>query len=179
MKGLRQNILDFEILQTGNPKTMVFLDSSDYKDEQPDKPLLEVTFPGYNKYFIVNVKARSVNTFNSNTLGLTDLLNNDEMVDLPDGLYKLRYKICPYTTNFKDKVYFRTTLLEAKLGRFYNKLLTTDCSKSEDKTIGQSLTEINMLLAGIPLVASVSAEKAQAFYTLANSLVDKMDKCCN
>jgi hypothetical protein len=54
MLGLHTNILDFEVLETGNLKTIVFVDSSQYMEE-PDRPLLEVILPGHTKFFLVNV----------------------------------------------------------------------------------------------------------------------------
>lgn len=179
MKGLRQNIIDFEIIATGNSKTLVFIDSSDYIVDSPERPLLEVTLPGYNKYFLVNIVARQVNTLNSNTIGLTDLLNNDCLVDLPDGVYKLKYKICPYTSNYKTKLVFRTTLLEDKLKVLYDQIDGSDCSKKTDREISQVLTEVNMLIAGAQAVVEKNEKKANDFYRLANTLIDNLTKCCN
>lgn len=181
MKGLRENIIDFEILRTGNPKTMVFVDSSDYIGE-PDRPLLEVIFPGYNKFFLVNVVARQVNTFNSNTLGFTDLLNSDCLVDLPDGVYRLKYKICPYTVNYKVKNIFRSVLLEDKLKYIYDKLEASACSIKEDKKILSDIAEIHMLLEGCHYIVESNQKKATEFYALASNIthntIKKLDKTC-
>lgn len=178
MKGLKQHILDFEVIPTGNPKTLVFIDSSEYYTE-PEKPLLEVTLPGYTKYFLVNVIARQVNTFNSNTIGLTELLNGDALVSLPDGAYHFRYKVCPYTVLHKDKVVFRTTLIENKLSDVYNQLEATDCSKKNDQEILNSLVEIHALIEGAKAVVCKNEKKANDFYSLANTLVDKINnKLC-
>jgi hypothetical protein len=65
--GISKSILDFEVLETGNELTLVIIDSSQYI-EYPERPLLEITLPGFNKYVLVNFIASSVNTFNSNTL---------------------------------------------------------------------------------------------------------------
>jgi hypothetical protein len=178
MKGLRKHILDFEIIPSGNPKTLVFIDSSDYFAE-PEKPLLEITLPGYTKYFLVNIAARKVNTFNSNTIGLTELLNEGELVELPDGIYKFRYKVCPYDKVFKDKKSFRTTLIEKKLAEAYDKLDASDCSHQSDKDLQNSIVEIHALIEGAKIVVNKSEKKASSFYQLANSLLDKIvNKLC-
>jgi hypothetical protein len=179
MKGLKKHILDFEIVPTGNPKTLVFIDSSDYYIE-PEKPLLEITLPGYNKYFLVNVVARKVNTFNSNTIGLTDLINDNCLIDLPDGSYHLRYKICPYNLLYIDKKFFRTTMLEQKLIDLYDKIDGTDCSTKEDKVKSQDLIEIHTLIEGAKSIVNKNEKKANSFYQIASKLVDKLsDSVCN
>lgn len=178
MKGLKQHILDFEIVATGNPKTLVFIDASEYYT-QPERPLLEVTLPGYEKYFLVNIAARQVNTFNSNTIGLSELLNNGNIVNLPDGAYHFRFKVCPYEYAFKDKVYFRTTLIEQRLSEVYEKLETTDCSKTQDGAIMRDIVEIHALIEGAKAVVCKNEKKANEFYQLASKLIDSvLQKLC-
>jgi hypothetical protein len=182
MKGLKQHIIDFEVIPTGNPKTLVFIDSSEYYKE-PERPLLEITLPGYNKYFLVNVIASKVNTFNSNTIGLTEALNGGKLVDLPDGAYRLRFKVCPYEFLFKDKIFFRTTLIEQKLSSLYDQIEATDCSKKNDEAILSDLVEIHALIEGAKAVACRNEKKANDFYKLATALIDrilnKLCKTCN
>lgn len=178
MKGTRRQILDFEIIPTGNPKTLVFIDSSSYFSE-PEKPLLEVTLPGYSKYFLLNVVARKVNTFNSNTIGLTSLLNDGELIDLPDGIYSFRYKICPYDLAYIDKKFFRTTLIEFKLADLYDKIEKEDCTVREDIVLQQQLAEVVVLIEGAKALANKNEKKANKFYQLADSLISKLldDSC--
>jgi hypothetical protein len=178
MKGLKQHIINFEIIPTGNSKTLIFIDSSDYFTE-PEKPLLEITLPGYDKYFLVNIVPRKVNTFNSNSIGLTEILNNGKIVDLPDGAYHFRFKVCPYESVFKDKVYFRTTLIEEKLSEIYNSLEDDDCCLKKDKELLHEIVEIHSLIEGAKSVVHKNEKKANAFYKLASSLVDKvLSKFC-
>jgi len=179
MKGFRQHILDFEIIPTGNPKTLVFIDSSDYFRE-PEKPLLEVTLPGYNKYFLVNVVARKVNTFNSNTIGLTEILNKEYLVDLPDGVYTFKYKICPYENAYIVKKYFRTTLIEKELNDLYLQLESTDCSTKEDRIKSYSLVEIHTCITGAQAVVEKDEKKANSFYQTAQRLINELKEgICN
>jgi hypothetical protein len=181
MQGLRQHNLDFEIISTGNPKTLVFIDASTYF-ATPEKPLLEITLPGYNKYFLANVVASKVNTFNSNTIGLTRVLNESELTELPDGIYRFRYKICPYDEVFIDKKYFRTTQIENKLAELYGKLEASDCSATDDKSLLMELAEVHALIEGAKgvRVGCITDRKANSFYQLALALVEKLtNKLCN
>jgi hypothetical protein len=184
MLGIHRNRLDFEILETGNPKTLVFLDSSEYVGN-PDRPLLEVYLPGFNKYLLTNVVANQVNTFNSNTLGLNNALDINFLQDLPDGVWSFRYKICPYDLIFIDKKHMRITQLMGKLGFLYNELELDGCScpTKTDAYIQQQLTRIHTLIAGAKGVVNIDSVKAFRFYNLANQLVDsllkKFCKNCN
>jgi hypothetical protein len=179
MKGFRQHILDFEIIPTGNPKTLVFLDSSDYFRE-PEKPLLEVTLPGYSKYFLVNIVARKLNTFNSNTLGLTELLNDDCLVDLPDGIYTYKYKICPYDETYKIKKFFRTTQIEKALNDLYDQIDNPENITPDERIFEYKLVEIHTGIAGAQAEAEKNEKKANSYYRIAQKLISELSEgICN
>lgn len=179
MKGFRQHILDFEIIPTGNPKTLVFLDSSDYFRE-PEKPLLEITLPGYSKYFLLNIVARKLNTFNSNTIGLTELLNDDCLVDLPDGIYTYKYKICPYDETYKIKKFFRTTLIEKELDDLYLQIENPENLTPDERIFEYKLVEIHSGIAGAQGVVEKDEKKANSFYKVAQKLINELKEgICN
>lgn len=180
MKGFRQHILDFEIIPTGNPKTLVFLDSSDYFRE-PERPLLEITLPGYSKYFLVNIVARKLNTFNSNTIGFTELLNQDCLVDLPDGIYTFKYKICPYDETYIIKKVFRTTLIEQELDDLYLQIENPENITPDERVFEYKLVEIHSGIAGAKAAAKKGDDrKANSFYNVAQKLIDELKEgICN
>lgn len=142
-KGVHQNILDFEILETGNVKTLVFVDSSEYY-ENPEKPLLEVILPGLTKYLLVNIIPRKVNTFTSNTLNITPaILNECDLIDLPDGVYNFKYKICPYQYVNRVKTFLRVTSLLCRLNIVLDTLNFADCNEDDLK---REITDIFILI---------------------------------
>lgn len=176
--GLHKSILDFEILETGNTKTLVFVDSSQY-DGEPDRPLVEVTLPGYTKYFLANVTAKQVNTFNSSTLGWNQVLVESKLVDLPDGIWKFKYKICPYKYIYKVKYHMRVTQLLKKLELLFNEIELTDCSSKDDDELQKIIGKIYILIEGAKSVVNKDTNKAYEWYQLANKLVEKqLDKFC-
>lgn len=181
MIGLRENIIDFEVFPTANPKTLVFVDSSSYIS-QPDSPRIQIQFPGFNTFFFAPVIPRQVNTFNSNTLGYTDFLNGDGPLDLPDGVYTIRYEICPYQSLYAVKNICRTQLIESQLRFVYEKIEASDCSRRHDKKILASLAEIHMLITGCQYIANSDPRKATEFYALADRmlrrLIKDLEKCC-
>lgn len=178
MPGLHENVLDFEILETGNLKTLVFVDSSTYIEE-PDRPLIEVTMPGYTKYFLANVAARTVNTFNSSTLGLNQVLVQSKLVDLPDGVWIIKYKICPYKYVYIIKKHLRITLLLTKLQSLYDQIDLSECGDKEDKDLQNALVNIHVLIEGAKAAVNKDSKKAQKYYQLADKLIQKaLDKFC-
>lgn len=167
--GIRKHQLEFDILDTGNIKTLVFADGSSYYG-QPDRPLLQVTLPGYNKYFVVNVVAGKINTFNSNTIGMTETLGSSDLADLPDGVWTLNYMICPYDKIYLQKYHLRTTTLESKLDMVYNDYDLSDCSVQEDEKIKADLVDI---MLGI---ASGKANARQGYVKKASEIYQRIDK---
>lgn len=185
MLGVHKNFLDFEILETGNTKTLVFADSSQYM-KPPDRPLLEIYLPGFNKNLLVNIVAGQINTFNSNTLGLGKSLDTTFLQDLPDGVYQFRYKICPYNLIFITKSRIRMTILINKLRSLMNQLdLAGDnCPEATDVQIQKQIIRVNILIQGADSAARKDdCTRASKFYQLAdkmiNDLSNKFCKNCN
>lgn len=178
MAGLHKHELNFEILETGNVKTLVWLDSSQYMEE-PERPLLEVILPGYTKYLLVNVEARRVNTFNSSTLGINEVLSQDCLVELPDGVWSFRYKICPYDKVFICKKYMRVAKLNEKLSSLHDKIDLADCDVKNNTELEKDLFKIYGLIEGAKVTVNLDHKKAQSYYQLADKLVQKqLDKIC-
>jgi hypothetical protein len=182
--GLRKNTLDFEIFPNSNPKTMLFVDASDYLEEHPERPLLEITPPGYSKYFLVNIVARKVNILNASNIGLNVTLKTSKLTDLIDGVYTLKYKVCPYDKAYIQKYHLRTTILECNMRKIYDFLDDAECDVKGDTKLRQEIVDIMLLIAkgkaeaeeGKPSRASDSYQKAQ---TKVNKLIDKLEGRCN
>ena len=173
MKGIHENILDFEILETGNIKTIVFVDSSQYM-ENPEKPILEIILPGTNKYVLVNISPRNVNTFTSNSLNLTPtLLNNNSLIDLPDGVYVFKYKICPYQYVNRVKTHLRVTNLVNDLNVLLD-YLNPDIDDDYDD-LKQEIVDIFVLIESAKASAILgNTNRASNKYQLADRAVRKI-----
>jgi hypothetical protein len=180
--GIRKHNLNFDILDTGNPRTLIFLDSSEYFEE-PDRPLLEVTLPGYTKYFLLNVAARKVNTFNSNTIGLTETLNSHNLVNLPDGLWTLKFKVCPYDKVYVQKYHLRTVTLENNIQKIFDFVELSDCDIEKDEKYQSAIIDIFILLEsakGHALKGNVkkASDQYQKLNTLVTDLLNKLSGSC-
>lgn len=178
MVGIHKHNLDFEILDTGNTKTLVFVDSSEYMEE-PEKPLLEVIMPGFNKYQLVNIIPKRVNTFNSSTLNINQVLHQECLIDLPDGLWQFKYKICPYKSVHVSKNYMRTAILQQKISYLEDRINLADCRSKEDEELKSELLNIYILVEGSKNLANRNGKKAASYYQLADKLVSKLlNKFC-
>jgi hypothetical protein len=178
MPGINKHILDHEIVSTGNTKTLVFVDSSQYM-ENPERPLLEVTMPGFNKYFLVNYVANRVTTFNSSTLGLNVVLNQAHLVDLPDGVWIIKQKICPYDYINITKKYMKVDQLMYKLSNLNEKLDMASSELKNSKILNDDLIRVYNLIEGAKLVVNLDSKKATKYYDLANSIVQSyLNKIC-
>lgn len=181
--GLKRHTLDFDILDTGNPKTLVFLDLSSYYTE-PDSPILQVTLPGHTKYNVVNIAARKINTFNSNTLGKTDSYNIRDIVALPDGVWTLTFRVCPYDEVYVQKYHLRTTILEQNLEKIFEHFKLLDCDVERDAQMRNDIVDILLAIeSGKANAKKGNAKKASQLYQKADSLVTKIldnlsETCC-
>lgn len=167
--GIKKNILSFELLEGTDPKTLLFLDTSHYMEE-PTRPLLEITMPGHNKYTLVNIVHRKVNVLNSTLVGLSQLVSSSELQPLPDGLWVMKYKICPYELVYVQKMHMRTTQLQCSLSKAFDLLDVAGCSDNE--VAKKQLVDIMLLSKYAEAEALLNnAEKATDAYGKASRML--------
>lgn len=174
MIGLSVYNIDFFILDNNNPKTIVILDQSSYLDT-PEKPVYSIKLPGYSTGVVIPYTINSINIINSNILGLTSAVCNDELNNLPDGLYEITQMVCPYDELYKTQLLLKTTQLECKYKKF---LLNLDCSNLNEKDI----IHIDILIQSAKAEAEYNnkekaIEKYQAAVLAVQQLIKKIN--CN
>ncbi len=87
--------LDFHILETGSPRIISIYDNSDWEYAEDLPSYLVIKIPGSKKDKTFSFKKEGINTLNSHNLGLSCLKGNcqeEEYVDLPDGIYTITVK---------------------------------------------------------------------------------------
>ena len=98
-----KNIINVDISDTLTPATLRVADASQYiLNTNPTNNILEVTPPGYDCAVIFNLTEYFNLVLNANNLNIAPS-NNNSVVFLPDGLYKIKYSIDPNLTNFVEK----------------------------------------------------------------------------
>lgn len=174
MNGLQTHTLDFEILPTSNTKSIIFLDSSKYFGN-PESPILNVYLPGFNKFFTVDIEFGRINTFNSNTIGLTSILESNCPVEFQDGVYTFDYRVCPYNHFSIEKTILRTVILDNQLKKIYTLINLDKC----DSLLKKDLLEIHILIESAKANAELGLNtKAIKEYSIAQkkvkSILDKL-----
>lgn len=180
--GIKRDYLSFEILPNLDSKTMLFLDTSDYKEE-PERPLLEVTLPGHTRYTLVNIIHNKVNVLNSNLTGYSKLLNVSHLVDLPDGVWTLKYKICPYDKIYVQKYHLRTNHLDCKMRQIHQFIQHSDCVIADDEKIKKEVVDLMLLIeTGKAEAEEGNAKRAGDLYQKAlkraTRLLEKLNGKC-
>ena len=107
-----KHILSLEVPDVANCKVFSIRDTSQYTKLLPiDCAELLITSPGFNKPALVQVTANFNLNLAACDLGLQTTNCNDENVDLPDGVYIIKYSVSP-----NDKSYLRT-LIDAAVSK--------------------------------------------------------------
>jgi hypothetical protein len=175
--------LSFNIIDTHDFKTLGIVDTSWYNpDIKIEESTIEILPPGYNKaaspYFMV----KALNIYNSNGLGISRASCNDELLDLPDGLWKVKYSICPNDKLFVERFFLKTDKLRCKYSQAFLSFDLTntgsDPLRSKDKMI--KLNEIEFYIQGaIAAANNQNAKLASDLYKKADKLVDKFGVECS
>lgn len=169
--------LSFDIIDTHDFKTIGIVDTSWYNpDITIESPTLEILPPGYvsavSPYFL----PKALNIFNSNAVGITKASCEEELVDLPDGIWKVKYSICPNDKLFIEKFFLKTDKLQC---RYAQAFLTLDFNLDFDDSLKKKkLEEIELFITGAIAAANDQNTKlASDLYQKASNLLDSFGSC--
>lgn len=179
---LNNTKLSFGVLDTHSCRTIAIFDSSYYNPLQVlSNYTLQVVTP-FNSdpadAVQLNYYKGGVIILNSNTLGITNVLDLDNLQDLPDGLYTAKISICPEEQFYYEKSWFRTCQLECKYNKALLKLDISECSTCFDKDKLAQLQRANIYIQGIKAnVEDCNIKQAQKLYTAANKILTNIIEC--
>lgn len=125
--------IDFDVLETNNPKKLMVGDTSSNWLTAQDKPAyLYITMPGSKKEKVFTFDKGSLTVFNSNNLGLSNPsgCKKDDYLDLPDGLYKLKLQ-SQIEEVFVDKYYLKTDIMEKEIAKAIVKFALNKSTNNE------------------------------------------------
>lgn len=175
--GIDSYKIDFAVLESNNPKTLIILDQSYYL-EDIEKPLLQITPPGFTGRIELEYTPNSIIVLNSDSLGLTEDCDYEDLADLPDGVYVIRMAVCPYDELYAKRCYLKTTRLDCM---YENLLLTVDvdCMFDSQKT-KNDIVDIDILIRSAKAEANrCNIEAATAKYRAAFKKLEKINKKLN
>ena len=161
-------ILDIQVVPTYNTYTISIQDISTYVGT-PSSPTIRIVAPGVDVSlpFVIN----SINTFNSTTLGLTAV--GVTTTSIPDGIYYLTYSIAPASSNYVNRTFMRTDLIQEKFDNAFMKLDMIQCDKAIKIQSTVTLNTIYYFIQGSIAAANNSA------ITVANKLYIQADNMLN
>ncbi len=166
--------LSFNVIDTHNFKTLGIVDTSWYNpDITVETPTLEVYPPGFayaaSPYFMI----KALNIYNSNGLGLTKASCEEELIDLPDGLWKVKYSICPNDKLFIERFFLKTDKLQCKYTQAFLNLDLSAVDSDTELKKRRNLEDIELFIQG-----AISASNNQNA-KLASDLYKKADTMLN
>ncbi len=176
--GISEYIIDFRILQTNDAKSIALLDQSVYLTT-PEKPLLEVIIPGYTGGVSFPYVPNTIIVITSDTLKLTYSADQGLTTDLPDGVYQIIMKVCPYDELFNKKCYLKTTKLKLD---YQTLLLNLDifCNCSDEIKLKNDIIDIDILIQSAEAEADIcNIEKAISKYQSAVKKLNSINKRLN
>lgn len=169
--------LSFDIIDTHDFKTLGIVDTSWYNELiTVEDATIEIIAPGYTYAASPFFMIKALNVYNSNGLGITDP-SCGEQVDLPDGLWKVKFSICPNDKLFIEKFFLRTDKIQCRYTQAFLSL-NLGSNSEQSKAKRDQLREIDLYITGaIAAANNQDAKLANDLYQKADRLLDKFGVC--
>lgn len=168
---MTEPILDLLLIDTHNSTSMGISDFSQYPSNfNIVSPSLEITAPGFAPVNI-SFEPNSINIYTSQNMGIT--CSGEQNVELPDGLYNVKYTISPAYKYFVERSFIRVDKLQEKFDTAFMKLDILQCDGPLRKQREEELSTINFYIQGSIAAANKCAGD------LSIKLYKKADKMLN
>lgn len=139
-------ILDLLLIDTHNGMSLGISDFSQYPiGFSIVSPSLEITAPGFSPVNIA-FEPKSMNIYTSENIGI--VCTGQQNVELPDGIYKVKYTISPAYTYFVERSFIRVDILQEKFDTAFMKLDIFQCDGIIRKQREEELDTINFYIQG-------------------------------
>lgn len=179
---MANHVLSLEVPNVSNSCILKVVDTSVYSDIIPILcPKLNITVPGFSTSVELDFIPGSAKTINACDLELQTQDCGDSYVDIPDGVYIIRYSVSPNESVYVEYNYLRVT----QALNLYNKILCTldiaNCEPSiQVKNKLEELRMIKMYLdaAKAKVEYCLEPQKGMIIYNYALKLLNKLN-CIN
>lgn len=151
--GFDTYTIDFAILEDNDPKTITLFDKSTYIGT-PELPLVQVTMPGFTGHVNFAYIPSTVISITSDSLNLTYNSSLGATADLPDGVYQIALKNCPYDEFFLNKCYLKTSQFNRSFECFLRSMDNCSCCK-DDQKIKEEIIDIEILILSAKAEVSI------------------------
>lgn len=168
--------LDLYFPNTHDLKTLVIVDTSSYPTNfSVINPTIEITPPSFLQKNLV-FHTNSFNIFNSNTLELS--CGTCERVDLPDGIWEIKYSVAPAYDNYVERTFLRVDILKASMEELFMHTEITECNADIKDEKLDAINQIEVYIEG----AIAAANKcnnilAMKLYRVAERMIKNLKSC--
>lgn len=179
---MANHVLSLEVPTVMNPCILTVMDTSVYTDLIPVVcETLNVTVPGFQYSVQMDVSAGFIKNITACDLNLQTENCGTEYVDIPDGIYIIKYSVSPNDVVYVEYNHMRIT---KALNRYYNILCRLDVADCDPPfKIKQKLEQLNLIKMYLEAAKSKvefchEPQKGMTLYNYALKLLNKMD-CIN
>lgn len=169
----------FQVLKSSDCRVLMIADQSVYAHLEGGPVYLDILLPGYTTSVEVEFLPHQLNIINANNLGLSDANSSDDLPNLPDGIYSITVRMCPFESFTITKTHLQNC---QQLCDFKNRLISLDllacCSDKNDRTRG-ILSDISLLIeASEAHAARCNIKGAMDCYKKADELLCRLTDLC-
>ena len=179
---MANHVLSLEVPTVMNPCILTIMDTSVYTDLIPVTcEQLNITVPGFQYSVQLDVNSGFIENITACDLNLQTTNCGTEYVDIPDGIYIIKYSVSPNDVVYVEYNHMRIT---KALNRYYNILCRLDVADCDPPfKIKQKLEELNLIKMYLEAAKSKvefchEPQKGMSLYNYAWKLLNKLD-CIN
>jgi len=176
---LHNTNISFVTFDTFNCKTLGIIDTSYYNPSQViTGNLLQILTPGYTTPVELLYNVSGVTILNSNSVGVTNVIDESYLIELPDGAYTIKMSACPYNILYCEQTFYRTCKLECKYDTAILYLDLNNCTTCYNQDLADKLNTARIYIEGCKANAKNSnIKKATELYNVANRILDDIINC--
>jgi len=179
---MANHILSLEVPTVMNPCILKIFDTSVYSNLLPVTcPTLNITVPGFGYSIQLDTTQDFVDTITACDLQLQTTDCGTVNVDIPDGIYIIKYSVSPNEIVYVEYNHLRIT---QALNKYYNVLCDVDANACEPPLkIKQRLEELRLIYMYLQAAKGKvefchEPQKGMSLYNYAMKLLNKMT-CTN
>ena len=154
----------------------LLLDLEVIKQIKEDDKLAVITLPGSKNEITHPFQKSVLNKYNSGNLAYGCTVNcEDDLVDLPDGIYKIKVYVCEGNKFSKEGHYLRTVLTELRL---YKVIVNMNLECNPNSACINQIMHIKLLLEGAKAdILFGNIKSAKAKFDKAVDLLEDLEHC--
>lgn len=162
--------LDIKVSNCSSCENLVIEDHSYYLTT-PERPSIQIQLPGFNTTWTFDFTPEKTNIFNSYSFGVSP---TSCLSELPDGLYTIKYMICPYDQLYQTVYYVRQCKAQCQWDTLLKKSFDSCYDLSPD--VNMLLNKIEYLLKGAEIFANdCEPDKAIEIHQKAVELLNRLE----